>query len=361
MPCDPQRSFSSAFGWDGGLLRFSPAPSDQRGSFPRHSPAFHTAPSFAAEGLTCLSCKFLLGHAAFCRYRVADVTGKPEREAGDSRIPFQKVRKPLNKHLCALLPAGGCHQERIPAVPGQEESPVRIRQLPKRCSRQEQCLCLPDASPDRGVRASLPYTMWAGSASRRSISSCLGSQSPSSVKPDMAHCSLEVRLPCGIVKAAACRQSSRSSRIKSEGRRLRVENRSRMSGYRSKMSARTMFVKALAVSFRYANTGIGSSSFTWGAATAGAVGWTMTGACLLFRTFIRGSGFRVPRQSPLLLVRIPQRPAPCECHPGMRRRPLPGLVPRKYPLPLPDFVKKAAEILRSLLSAFVLRAAKKSP
>ena len=66
-----------------------------------------------------------------------------------------------------------------------------------------------------------------------------------------------------------------------------------------------MFVKALAVSFRYANTGIGSSSFPWGAATVGAVGWTMTGACLLFRTSIRGSGFRVPRQSPLLLVRIP--------------------------------------------------------
>ena len=133
----------------------SPAPSDQRGSFPRHSPAFHTAPSFAAEGM----------------------------------------------HLRALLPAGDCHQERIPAVPGQEESPVRIRQLPERCSRQEQCLCLPNAGPDRGVGASLPHTMWAGSASRRSISSCLGSQSPSSVKPDMAHCSLEVRLPCGIVKA----------------------------------------------------------------------------------------------------------------------------------------------------------------
>lgn len=31
------------------------------------------------------------------------------------------------------------------------------------------------------------------------------------------------------------------------------------------------------------------------------------------------------------------------------------------PLPLPDHAKKAAEILRSLLSAFVLRAAKKSP
>lgn len=201
MPCDPQRSFSSAFGWDGGLLRFSPAPSDQRGSFPRHSPAFPTAPSFAAEGMTCLSCKFLHGHAAFCRYRAADVHGKPEREAGDSRIPFQKVRKPLNRHLRALLPAGDCHQERIPAVPGQEESPVRIRQLPERCSRQEQCLCLPDAGPDRGVGASLPHTMWAGSASRRSISSCLGSQSPRSVKSDMAHCSLEVRLPCGIVKA----------------------------------------------------------------------------------------------------------------------------------------------------------------
>ena len=170
----------------------SPAPSDQRGSFPRHSPAFHTAPSFAAEGMTCLSCKFLHGHAAFCRYRAADVHGKPKREAGDSRTLFQKVRKPLNKHLRALLPAGDCHQERIPAVPGQEESPVRIRQLPERW---------PNAGPDRGVGASLPHTMWAGSASRRSISSCLGSQSPSSVKPDMAHCSLEVRLPCGIVKA----------------------------------------------------------------------------------------------------------------------------------------------------------------
>jgi len=86
--------------------------------------------------MTCLSCKFLHGHAAFCRYRAADVHGNPEREAGDSRIPFQKVRKPLNKHLRALLPAGDCHQERIPAVPGQEESPVRIRQLPERCPLQ---------------------------------------------------------------------------------------------------------------------------------------------------------------------------------------------------------------------------------
>ena len=127
------------------------------------------------------------------------------------------------------------------------------------------------------------------------------------------------------------------------------------------MSARTMFVKALAVSFRYANTGIGSSSFTWGAATAGAVGWTMTGACLLFRTFIRGSGFRVPRQSPLLLVRIPQRPAPCECHPGMRRRPLPGLVPRKYFPPPSGLCEEGCRDSASLLSAFVLRAAKKSP
>ncbi len=121
-----------------------------------------------------------------------------------------------------------------------------------------------------------------------------------------------------------------------------------MPGYRSKMSARTMFVKALAVSFRYANTGIGSSSFPWGAATVGAVGWTMTGACLLFRTSIRGSGFRVPRQSPLLLVRIP-------------RRPLPGLVPRKYFPPPSGLCEEGCRDSASLLSAFVLRAAKKSP
>lgn len=59
--------------------------------------------------------------------------------------------------------------------------------------------------------------------------------------------------------------------------------------------------------------------------------------------------------------RIPHWPAPCECHPGMRRRPLPGLVPRKYFPPPSGLCEEGCRDSASLLSAFVLRAAKKSP